>query len=120
MPFQHYDIDWHAIADEQRDEKAGSRPRHRLRWILSLYAAALLLVLGRAVQLELSGGAEFRRIASRPIEKLVPLPAERGRILARDGTVLAADHEAWALAMHYRYLQSPLDARWLRRQARSG
>ncbi len=115
----HYDVDWHELADEQRGDSQASSPRHRLRWLLAFYALALLTVLGRAVQLELSDGAEFRDLASRPVEQLVPLAAERGRILARDGTVLAADREARALAIHYRYLQSPPDGRWLRRQARA-
>jgi penicillin-binding protein 2 len=120
----HYDVDWHEVdwhelADEQRGDAPASSPRHRLRWLLACYAVGLLIVLARAVQLELSGGAEFRDLASRPVERLVPLAAERGRILARDGTVLAADREARALAIHYRYLQSPPNERWLRRQARA-
>ena len=42
------------------------------------------------------------------------LPAARGRILARDGTVLACDRTIHAVAVEYRWLQEPPDARWLR------
>ena len=76
-------------------------------------------MLGRAVQLELTDGQTYRRLAARPLEKTVVLAAPRGRILAHDGTVLAQDVEARALAVHYRYLESPPDAAWLRRQARA-
>jgi penicillin-binding protein 2 len=113
-----HDVDWHELAEEARADALPATPRRRLRWILAVYAGALMLVLGRAVQLELNDGAAFREVANRPIETIVPLEAERGRILARDGTVLAADRQAQALAIHYRYLQFPLDERWLKRQAR--
>jgi penicillin-binding protein 2 len=114
-----YDFDWHALVDRQHDERPASSTRHRLRWILGLYAAALAIVLLRAVQLELSYGADFRRLAAQPREETVTLEAPRGRILARDGTVLAADRQALSLAVHFRYLQSPPEVRWLRRMART-
>ena len=44
----------------------------------------------------------------------------RGRILARDGTVLAYDQPLAALAVQYRYLEEPPNSRWLRLQARRG
>ncbi len=66
-------------------------PRRRLRICLAGFAALLLLVFGRAVQLEVTQGAGFRAAALRPIERETVLPAARGRILARDGTVLAYD-----------------------------
>lgn len=111
--------DWRELTPVRSDDRGSANPRRRLRLLLAVYGAALLVVLGRALQLELQGGAEFRRIANAPIEKPVILEAERGRILARDGTVLAADHQARALAVHYRYLQAEPDERWLRRQVRS-
>src|SRR5947207_2198794 len=103
-PRPYDEVDWHELADETRGDVPASSSRRRLYCLLAFYAAALLLVLGRAAQLEITEGAGFRDIASRPVEKMVALPAERGRILARDGTVLAADREAQALAIHYRYL----------------
>jgi penicillin-binding protein 2 len=75
-------------------------------------------VFVRVVTLEIWYGDEYREIASRPIERVVPLAAARGRILARDGTVLACDREVAALAMHYRYLEQPPNRAWLRRLAR--
>ena len=47
------------------------------------------------------------------------MPGVRGRILARNGTVLAYDKNVPALAVHYRYLEQPPNARWLRWTVRS-
>ena len=113
-----YDVDWSELAPAP-DAKPPANTRHRLRWILGIYALALAMVLSRAVQLELSDGENVRRAAAEPLEKTIALAAPRGRILARDGTVLAADRQAQALAMHFRYLQTPPDARWLRQAARA-
>ncbi len=76
-------------------------------------------MLARAAQLEYSDGANFRRLAAQPLEKQLELTATRGRILARDGTVLAADEQARSLAVQYRYLEEPPDPAWLKRQARA-
>jgi penicillin-binding protein 2 len=118
MPRPPHDFDWSEIA-ARHDAKPPANTRHRLRWILAFYALALAIVLLRAVQLELSDGEAFRSWAARPAEKIVALAAPRGRILARDGTVLAADRPARALWVHYRYLETPPDPRWLRRLSRA-
>lgn len=114
-----HNFDWHSLRPADRAGRSASSTRDRLRWILALYAAALAIVVFRAVQLELTGGAKFRELAARPREVIVPLDAPRGRILAGDGTVLAVDRQALALSVHYRYLQHPPEPSWLRRQARA-
>ena len=45
--------------------------------------------------------------------------AGRGAILARDGTPLAVDRQATALAIQFHYLANPPDPQWLRRMARA-
>ncbi len=79
----------------------------------------LLIVLGRATQLEATWGDAFREEALRPAEKQIAVPAARGRILARDGAVLAYDQTVQAVAVHYRWLQDPPDEQWLRSMLRS-
>lgn len=116
MQGPHFHVDWHEVNDEA-DAPAESM-RHRLPWLLGLFALALAVVLGRAVQLELTDGPSFRDLATRPLARTRELEADRGRILARDGTPLAVDRQARGLAIHYRYLENPPDAAWLRRQAR--
>ena len=70
------------------------------------------------MQLEISQGATFREEALRPNCREKPLPAARGRILARDGTVLACDRQVAAVAVEYRYLEEPPRQAWLEQLAR--
>ena len=103
----------------QRIGAGGPAAHDRLSMLLAFVVLSSALVLLRAVQLEWTGGEDFRTLATRPITRTRPLPADRGRILARDGTVLAADAHTSALALDYRWLQTPPDPDWLRRQALS-
>ncbi len=112
-------IDWQQFHAGDHRTPAVVDPRRRLWIVFALFVVGLLIVAGRAVQLEANYGAAFRREALRPIEKKIVLPAARGRILARDGTVLAYDRTVEAVAIHYRWLQEPADDGWLRAQARS-
>jgi penicillin-binding protein 2 len=93
-------------------------PRRRLRWCIATFAALLLVVWCRAAQLEISQGAAFRAEALRPIRREKPLPAARGRILARDGTVLACDRIVQGVAIDYRWLEDPPRQAWLEQTAR--
>ena len=91
---------------------------NRLGWLLAGFLALSALVLARIVSLEIFYGDAYRRQAAEPIERSLPLAAKRGRIVACDGTVLAYDREVASLAVHYRYLEEPPNARWLERTAR--
>ena len=51
------------------------------------------------------------------IERIVP--ARSGRILARDGAVLAYDETRYDIAVDYRWLERPLDSVWLQREVYS-
>ncbi len=113
MPF-----DWQQFHAAERPQTSVVDPRRRLRICLAGFVVLLLLVFGRTVQLELTQGAGFRAEALRPVEKETVLPAARGRILARDGTLLAYDRVIEAVTVHYRWLQDPPDERWLRTTAR--
>ncbi len=107
-------FDWQQFQAAERPKTSVVDPRRRLRICLAGFVALLLLVFSRTVQLELTQGAGFRAEALRPIDKETLLPAARGRILARDGTLLAYDRTVEAVAVHYRWLQDPPDERWFR------
>ena len=92
--------------------------RKRLTLIATLFGLIWLAILARASQLEWRHGTAFRAEALKPLRREIALPAVRGRLLARDGTVLAQDEQLLALAVHYRYLQNSPDEIWLRTQAR--
>jgi penicillin-binding protein 2 len=112
-------IDWQQFHARDDRTPAVVDPRRRLWICLAGFLALLLVVFGRTVQLELAYGEGYRDEALRPVEKETPLPANRGRILARDGTPLAFDRWIQAVAMDYRWLQEPADTIWLRRMARA-
>ncbi len=93
--------------------------RHRLRWLFAVFAVLLLTVYGRLIALEMRDGLEYRKMAAEPTVRRQTVPGMRGRILARDGTVLAYDQPLVDLAMNYRWLEEPADPRWLLRMARA-
>jgi penicillin-binding protein 2 len=112
-------IDWRRFHSQNSRVPAVVDPRRRLWICMAGFVTVLLIVLARTLQLELCLGDGFRAEALRPIEQRTVLPAGRGRILARDGAVLACDQTVRALAVQYRWLQEPPDSRWLRAAARS-
>jgi penicillin-binding protein 2 len=96
-----------------------NNPARRLRWLLVGFIVLCAGICGRLAALEWRYGAMYRAEAVRPVERSRTILAERGRILARDGTVLACDRPVLSLAMQYRWLEEPPDPTWLRRTARA-
>ncbi|HEY2148718.1 MAG TPA: penicillin-binding transpeptidase domain-containing protein [Pirellulales bacterium] len=90
-----------------------------MRWLTAMFAIACAGVFARLVALELAHGDEYRAEAGRPTVKTRSIPAARGRILTRDGAVLAADRPVVSLSLAYRWLQEPAAPHWLRAMARS-
>ena len=110
-------VDWQQFHATEVTTPAVVDPRRRMRICLAALVTLLAVVFGRAVQLEVTQGPAFREKASTPLVRQSSLPGVRGRILARDGAVLAHDRRVRTLAVHYRYLQRPPDPQWLRRLA---
>jgi len=110
--------DWHQFHADATTTPTVVDSRRRLRICLAAFAVLLLIVFSRVVQFEVTEGSAFRAEATRPLVREKHVPGVRGRILARDGTVLACDREVLAVAVHYRYLEQPPDPRWLRATAR--
>ncbi len=117
MPRPDQFFEWQTLVERNSVTSLGSRERLRILW--GLFIVLCLAIFGRAAQLELTQGAAFRTAAAQPGRQNEILPAERGRILARDGTVLAEDERVVGLAVQYRYLEDPPNPAWLRSQARS-
>jgi len=104
-------IDWHQLAAERHTQPPLVDSRRRMRVCFAVFTLLLLAVFARGVQLEWAHGAAFREEANRPLRRERMLPAARGRILARDGTVLAIEQRRPALLVHYRRLKrEPTDA----------
>lgn len=94
-------------------------PQTRLRWLGAGLVAALALVMARVSWVLLVQGPAYRHAAAQPLVETVVVPAARGRILSREGTVLAWDEPTSTLAVHYRWLQTPADPAWVRSKARA-
>jgi penicillin-binding protein 2 len=95
------------------------QPALRIVVLFGAILVPILTIAGRMmhVQGRLSGryAAEFDRTS----ERFEPIPSHDGRILATGGEILAEDREVFALNVHYRWLEDPPDARWLRGMALS-
>ncbi len=107
-------IDWRR---GPRDAPAAARGR--LPWLLAAFAFGAAVIIARLVQLETATGAAFRAVAAQPIFRERAIPADRGRILSREGSVLAEDQSAIGLNLAYRWLQNPPSPVWLRSQAKA-
>ena len=110
--------DWQELSLTSTTSPAVVDPRRRLRCCLGAFVLLMAVIWCRAAQLEINQGATFRAEALRPNRREEPLPAARGRILARDGTVLACDRLVAAVAVDYRWFEEPPRQAWLEQVAR--
>ncbi|MEX0936586.1 MAG: penicillin-binding transpeptidase domain-containing protein [Pirellulales bacterium] len=119
MPRPDRYFDWQSLQGATRVEPPSADSRRRMRLLLGCFVLAVATIGTRGLVLNLTQGAAYRRAAARPAIVEVRISAPRGRILARDGTVLAKQRRATELRVHYRYLEEPADETWLRRTARA-
>jgi len=81
---------------------AGTPPRHpqwRRGLLLSFWLLAGVAIVGRAGQLQLLEGSEWRDEAARQHRQSVGVPASRGSILDRSGVPLAQSHETFRVSV---------------------
>lgn len=92
-------------------------PSLRLGILLLAMVVPLLAVAGRVYWLQAEVRDQFLARYSETYEMIESIPAADGRIISSDGQVLAHDEEYFNLEVHYRWLETPADAAWLRSQA---
>ena len=112
-------VDWNQVLAETQETQRTVDPRRRLVVCFLSFAFVAGVILARAAWLEITEGHKRRELAVKPLESRHTLPARRGKIVDRNGIVLAEDRVTSALAVRYRYIESPPDERWLRSVARS-
>jgi len=78
---------------------ASKTPPWRSRFIVALVGVAFLLLLGRAVYIQIIGTDFYQKQGERRYAHTLELPASRGRILDRNGLVLASSVPAPSLWM---------------------
>ena len=71
----------------------------RRRVLLGVWLLSGLVVVGRAVELQVLEGAAWREEADRQHRRTSEVPAPRGSILDRDGVPLAVSHETFRVSV---------------------
>ncbi len=110
--------DWQELSLTSTTSPAVVDPRRRLRCCLGTFVLLMAVIWCRAAQLEINQGTTFRAEALHPNRREELLPATRGRILARDGAVLACDRLVAAVTVDYRWFEEPPRQAWLEQVAR--
>jgi len=96
---------------------ADRAPGLRLALLWLGMIAPLCAVALRMSQLQVALREDFASGFEQTYEVREEIPARDGRILAADGSVLAGEVERYDLQVHFRLVQEPADARWLRGEA---
>ncbi len=110
QPFSDLTADW--VETGGRSDPSRRRP-----YLLALIILCFQIpIVVRLIQLQCVISDRFVQPWQVPNVEVEAIPARDGRILSRDGVVLAQDVVQYDIAVDYRWLQSPLDEVWLRRQ----
>jgi len=80
-------------------EQARASLKRRGRILAAVLGLCVLVLVGRLIQLQLFEGGRWRAFAASVQERQVELPPRRGSIQDRDGTLLAFDVKATAIAI---------------------
>ena len=110
-------IDWHAVVPDQQTPLVADS-RRRIATLLGCFLALASIILLRCIWINVDGGETYRSAALAPRQKEKVIPARRAAIVDRQGKTLAEDRLVDVLTVHYRWLQRPPDAEWLRREAK--
>src|SRR5262245_19869293 len=102
------DLTWHHL-DLEEESPQLIDSRRRITLLVAVFIIAWLIIFIRAIQMEWRHGDAFRAEALKPLRREIDVPAVRGKLLDRNGEVLAIDRQLAALTMHYRYFQQTLD-----------
>ncbi|MSR57988.1 MAG: hypothetical protein EXS05_09970 [Planctomycetaceae bacterium] len=96
--------------------EAGRHPRGRLAALFGVLMVAFLGIAARLVFVQTQLGDVYAAEFEKTSQRREPIPSRDGRILSADGQVLAEDVVLYGLAVHYRWLEEPVDPGWLRQQ----
>lgn len=87
--------------------------RFRIRILTTTAFLTFFVVVCRIVVLQ-QKQETFADSRDVTLEIRTPIPVRDGRVLTSDGLVVAYDRERFDLAVHYRWLEKPVNAEWLR------
>jgi cell division protein FtsI (penicillin-binding protein 3) len=96
-----------------KDTVSAGPPRYpgrgRLLFVKLIFLALFLIILGRLFQLQVLDRAEYRDIAKRQYESQQELPATRGAVYDRNGSVLISNTQFISFAVDPLVLGSDID-----------
>ena len=91
----------------------------RFRLLLAAFCLPLAAVGARVATIQVGYRDAVLAGADRLTPRDEPVPAADGRVLTADGAVWAWDEARFEARVHYRHLQTPPDADWLRGEVRA-
>lgn len=110
----------HNMADDVRTRTTtDERPARRLVWLFAALMLPVAAIAGRLVYLQGVLAGDFYDPPQTTTVTWEWVPARCGRILSADGRVLAEDVVRYEVHAHYRWLEQPPNADWVRRRALS-
>lgn len=86
--------------------------------LYGVFVLPVLLIALRLVWLQILIPDRFIAPWNKTKESFETLPATDGRIVSSDGQVLAFDQPRHSIQVHYRWLEEPVNADWLKARAR--
>ncbi|MCH2202477.1 MAG: hypothetical protein MK102_10950 [Fuerstiella sp.] len=103
-------------ADSRETIELGSTGRFRL--LIAVFCLAVGCILGRIGWIQTQLQQSYLKALNVTTTEYEIIPARDGRILTDTG-VLAADEDLYSVEVHYRWLQEPVNERWLSQYVRS-
>lgn len=91
----------------------------RLKIFLGVLSAVVVLLLGRAAQLQVLHAEDWRREANDTLKKVAYVESTRGTILDRTGKELARDRACTDACVQYAALMPQADEPWLKATAKA-
>jgi len=89
----------------------------RLKIVLGILSAVVLLLIGRAAQLQVAQGEYWHKEANDALTKVTYTETNRGKIEDRTGIILAKDRPCTDACVMYAALPYQADPKWLASQA---
>ncbi|MEZ6046521.1 MAG: penicillin-binding transpeptidase domain-containing protein [Planctomycetaceae bacterium] len=99
--------------------RTDQNPLLRLVTLLVGFICIVSVILYRLYFIQTELTDDYASLFDKEYVSEIPIPSLDGRILTREGLVLAEDQQVLNLTAHYRWLEEPANEEWLKRHARS-
>lgn len=93
-------------------------PKARLLLLYLIFTLPVLLIAVRLFWLQVVIPERFLAAWTQTRESFESIPTSDGQILSQDGQILAFDQPRYAIQVHYRWLEEPVNPGWLKARAR--